>query len=69
MLPFTVNAGAGSDRHVVSRKRRAVHIHSRDKRSADVGVQSGYEVVSEVDLDFSPTEDDRTIATFQVNIS
>ena len=58
-------AGQGSDQ-TVSRKRRTVQVHSRDKRSADVGVQSGYEVVSEVDLDFNPADADRTIATFQV---
>lgn len=48
------------------RRRRAAEILSRTERSADIGVQSGYEVVSEVDLDFTPDEVERTVATFQV---
>ena len=57
----------GADgRPIINRKRRAADILSRTERSADIGVQSGYEVVSEVDLDFTPDEVDRTVATFQV---
>ena len=57
----------GADgRPIMNRKRRSAEILSRTERSADIGVQSGYEVVSEVDLDFIPDEVDRTVATFQV---
>ena len=50
------------------RKKRRADILSRTERSADIGVQSGYEVVSEVDLDFIPDRSgvDRKVATFQV---
>ena len=47
------------------KRKRAAEILSRTERSADIGVQSGYEVVSEVDLDFIPDEVERKIATFQ----
>ena len=56
----------GADGIPIERKRRAAEILSRTERSADIGVQSGYEVVSEVDLDFTPDEVERSVATFQV---
>merc|ERR1711983_129988 len=58
----------GADGVPVERKRRAAEILSRTERSADIGVQSGYEVVSEVDLDFTPDEVQRSVATFQGKI-
>ena len=48
------------------KRKRSAEILSRTERSADIGVQSGYEVVSEVDLDFTPDEVERKVATFQV---
>jgi hypothetical protein len=39
---------------------------SRHERSADIGVKSGYEVVSEVDLAFTPTDDDRDVTVLKV---
>ena len=63
--PRALHVGADG-RPIINRKRRAADILSRTERSADIGVQSGYEVVSEVDLDFTPDEVDRTVATFQV---
>ena len=63
--PRALHVGADG-RPIMNRKRRSAEILSRTERSADIGVQSGYEVVSEVDLDFIPDEVDRTVATFQV---
>ena len=40
------------------RKKRSVEILNRSVRSADIGVNSAYEVVSEVDLDFVPNEEE-----------
>ena len=57
----------GADGKTVS-KREAEEVLSRQERSADIGVQSGYEVVSEVDLDFTPDEVQRSVATFQVSV-
>lgn len=69
--PRSLNFGAAMDQ-VSSRQRRRVRssseILSRTERSADIGVQSGYDVVSEVDLDFTPEDVDRTVATFQGKI-
>lgn len=65
--PRALHVGADG-RPLVNRKRRAAEILSRTERSADIGVQSGYEVVSEVDLDFTPDEVDSTVATFQGKI-
>ena len=48
------------------KRKRSAEILSRTERSADIGVQSGYEVVSEVDLDFTPDAVERKVATFQV---
>ncbi|TRY67115.1 hypothetical protein TCAL_05870 [Tigriopus californicus] len=42
---------------VQKRKRRSILTHHLSTRSADVGVRSGYEVVSQVDLDFTPDEE------------
>ena len=57
----------GADGKTVT-KREAEEVLSRQERSADIGVQSGYEVVSEVDLDFTPDEVQRSVATFQVSV-
>ena len=59
----------GADGKPIERRRREAEVLSRRERSADIGVQSGYEVVSEVDLDFTPDEVQRTVATFQVYLS
>ena len=56
----------GADGKPIERRRREAEVLSRRERSADIGVQSGYEVVSEVDLDFTPDEVQRSVATFQV---
>ena len=55
------------ERPTVERKKRSYRV----KRSAaELGVQSAYEVVSEVDLDFTPDleEERRRITVFQVRI-
>ena len=56
----------GADGKPLNRRRRVAEVLSRAERSTDIGVQSGYEVVSEVDLDFTPEEVERSVATFQV---
>eukprot|EP00093_Oithona_nana_P005768 05768.XXX_46130_42144_1 [CDS] Oithona nana genome sequencing. len=58
----------GADGKTIARRRREAEVLSRQERSADIGVQSGYEVVSEVDLDFTPDEVQRSVATFQGKI-
>jgi hypothetical protein len=54
----------------IQRKRRSVgKVLSRKERSTELGVKSGYEVVSEVDLDFSPGEEgpnQERVTVFQV---
>ena len=50
------------------KKKRSVEVLSRNVRSAELGVNSAYEVVSEVDLDFVPNEEEerKRITIFQV---
>ena len=50
------------------RKKRSVDVLSRNVRSADIGVTSAFEVVSEVDLDFIPNEEEERnrISIYQV---
>jgi len=51
------------------RKRSPAKILSRTERSTELGVRSGYEVVSEVDLDFTPGEENANqerVTVFQV---
>ncbi len=64
--PRALHVGADG-KPLENRKRRAARVLSRTERSADIGVQSGYEVVSEVDLDFTPDQVEREVATFQVS--
>ena len=65
--PRALHVGAdGRPLDHIQKRKRAAEILSRTERSADIGVQSGYEVVSEVDLDFTPDQVERKIATFQV---
>ena len=64
--PRALHVGADGEPLQQQRRRRAAEVLSRSERSADIGVQSGYEVVSEVDLDFTPDEVERSVATFQV---
>lgn len=52
-----------------SRKRRSYALHERRVRSADVGVRVGYEVISAVDLAFTPNASSEGITIFQVNFS
>ena len=47
------------------KRKREAEILSRTERSADIGVQSGYDVISEVDLDFTPDEVERKVAILQ----
>ena len=65
--PRALHVGADG-KPVEKRRKRSAEILSRSERSADIGVQSGYEVVSEVDLDFTPDEVERSVATFQVSL-
>ena len=46
--PIAVNSDSKK-----SREKRSYTIHQRQVRSADVGVKTGYEVISAVDLAFS----------------
>ena len=41
----------------LKRRKRSIS-HHRSERSAELGVESGYEVVSEADLAFSPDDED-----------
>jgi len=66
--PRALHVGADGLPIQKKRKKRRADILSRTERSADIGVQSGYEVVSEVDLDFIPDAVDRKVATFQGKI-
>ena len=66
-----INAGQIPQQPVQKRRRRSVEVLSRSARSAELGVNSGYEVVSEVDLDFIPDAEEererrKRIDTFQV---
>ena len=65
--PRALHVGADG-KPLVQKRKRAAEILSRTERSADIGVQSGYEVVSEVDLDFTPDQVERKVATFQVGL-
>ena len=51
------------------KKKRSVEVLSRSVRSAELGVNSAYEVVSEVDLDFVPNEEEerKRITIFHVS--
>lgn len=51
---------------VQKRKRRSSLAHHLSTRSADVGVRSGYEVVSQVDLDFTPDEERPDVSVLKV---
>ena len=56
--PRSLKIDLGEAPVVQKRKRRSVEILNRSVRSADIGVNSAYEVVSEVDLDFVPNEEE-----------
>lgn len=51
-----------------ARKRRSVVVSDRKARSADVGVSSIYEVISEADLAFSPDSKAEAVTVFQGKI-
>lgn len=51
------------------RRRRSVVVSDRKARSADVGVSGIYDVISEVDLDFSPYTKQEAVTVFQGKIS
>ena len=53
---------------VQRKKKRSVEVLSRNTRSAELGVTTAFEVVSEVDLDFVPNEEEerKRITIFQV---
>ncbi|CAH1183881.1 unnamed protein product [Phaedon cochleariae] len=51
-----------------SRRRRSVTVSDRRARSADVGVSSLYDVISEADLAFSPDGRPEAVAVFQGRI-
>ena len=55
---------------VQRKKKRSVEVLSRNTRSAELGVTTAFEVVSEVDLDFVPNEEEerKRITIFQVRI-
>ncbi len=51
------------------RRRAATDVLHRSERSAELGVTSAYEVISEADLAFSPNEvSTEKVAVFQVSI-
>lgn len=52
----------------VVRKKRSVVVSDRKVRSADVGVSSLYEVISEADLAFSPDNKAEAVTVFQGKI-
>lgn len=51
-----------------TRRRRSVVVSDRKVRSADVGVSSLYEVISEADLAFSPDSKAEAVTVFQGKI-
>ena len=51
------------------RRTKRYALHERRIRSADVGVRVGYEVISAVDLAFTPNASTDGITIFQVNTS
>ncbi len=52
-----------------SRRTKRYALHERRIRSADVGVRVGYEVISAVDLAFTPNASTDGITIFQVIMS
>ena len=48
------------------KRRKRSFSHHRSERSAELGVESGYEVVSEADLAFSPEDEDLNVAVLKV---
>ena len=71
--PRSLKIDLGGDAPTVQkrRKKRTVEVLSRNTRSAELGVTSAFEVVSEVDLDFVPNEEEERnrISIYQVIIS
>ena len=53
-----LDLGDPSNLQVQKRRKRSVDVLNRSVRSAELGVTSAYEVVSEVDLDFIPNEEE-----------
>ena len=68
--PRSLKIDIGGDAPLVQkrRKKRTVDVLSRNTRSAELGVTSAFEVVSEVDLDFVPNEEEERnrISIYQV---
>ena len=52
----------------LKRRKRSIS-HHRSERSAELGVESGYEVVSEADLAFSPEDEDLNVAVLKVYLN
>ena len=71
--PRSLKIDIGGDAPLVQkrRKKRTVDVLSRNTRSAELGVTSAFEVVSEVDLDFVPNEEEERnrISIYQVIIN
>ena len=71
--PRSLKIDLGGDAPTVQkrRKKRTVEVLSRNTRSAELGVTSAFEVVSEVDLDFVPNEEEERnrISIYQVIIN
>ena len=71
--PRSLKIDLGGDAPTVQkrRKKRTVDVLSRNTRSAELGVTSAFEVVSEVDLDFVPNEEEERNRTsiYQVIIN
>ena len=71
--PRSLKIDLGGDAPTVQkrRKKRTVDVLSRNTRSAELGVTSAFEVVSEVDLDFVPNEEEERnrISIYQVIIN
>jgi len=65
--PRALNVG-GDVTPAQQKRKRAAEILSRTERSADIGVHSGYDVVSEFDLDFTPDEGEHKVATLKGKI-
>lgn len=64
--PIETSTGTPASRQ--TRKRRSVVVSDRKARSADVGVSSIYEVISEADLAFSPDSKAEAVTVFQGKI-
>ena len=71
--PRSLKIDLGGDAPTVQkrRKKRTADVLSRNTRSAELGVTSAFEVVSEVDLDFVPNEEEERnrISIYQVIIN